>query len=432
MAFRKFISIVCLIGLLISSLSISAYAQKMTLTVWDWHAPRMNALKPKLEAYSKLHPEIEFNTMLMPWDEYWKKLLAAAAAGQAPADIIEFHNAQTTRYIQVLEPLPESLFPLSEMRKVYYNFDQAFVLWDGKVYFLPGGLMSSLIYYNIDMWKKAGLGATPKTWEEFRQAAKKLTKYDDKGNVQIAGVTFGGYLPLIWEDMKYQLGGWIYTEDGKAADSSWIETPGIKSLTFLRDLIFKDKVTQPGFLDWMEAFGTQKAAMVYSWTWFTGWVNLNYPKLKYAVFTLPTWTGKMSPAVARNNYECDYAVLKTVPKEKKEEAFKFLKWLYTQDDFLIKLNKELGRIPAKKSLWGHEGIRLDPVLRVLNKEISYTIFPGERPEFIDTAGGNLRVRVEKGESVENCLKAYKEEVDNALKERPVIWNVERKYKPPKQ
>ncbi len=429
---KKFLNVMCIVGLLISVFPALLNAQGMTLTVWDWHAPRMEVLKPKLDEYSKLYPEIEFKTMIVSGDEYWKKLLAGIMAGQAPADIIEFHNAQTTRFVEFLEPLPESIFPLDEMREVYYNFDQGFVLWDGKSYFLPGGLMAPIVYYNVDMWKESGLDVTPKTWEEFRQVAKKLTRYDGKGNVQIAGTTFGSYLPLIWEDMKYQLGGWMYTEDGKAADPSWVEEPGIKSLTFLRDLMFEDKVTEPGFLDFTEAFGTQRAAMIYGWAWVTGFLNFNYPELKYAVFTLPTWTGEMTPAVSRNNYECDYAVLKTVPEEKKEEAFKFLKWLYTQDDFLVKLNQEMGRVPATKSLWEDPEIKLDPTIGALTEQIPYTIFPGERPEFIDTAGNNFMVRVERGESVEDCLKAYKEEVDGYLKERPVIWNVERMYKPPEQ
>jgi len=112
-----------MVSLLISVFSTLASAQKMTLTVWDWHSPRMEALKPKLEEYSKLHPEIEFKTMIVSGDEYWKKLLAGIMAGQAPADIIQFHNAQTTRFVQFLTPYPEDLFPLSKIRKEYLNFD---------------------------------------------------------------------------------------------------------------------------------------------------------------------------------------------------------------------------------------------------------------------------------------------------------------------
>jgi len=432
---KRFVSVVCMVSLLISVFSTLASAQqKMTLTVWDWHSPRMEALKPKLEEYSKLHPEIEFKTMIVSGDEYWKKLLAGIMAGQAPADIIQFHNAQTTRFVQFLTPYPEDLFPLSKIRKEYLNFDAGFVMPDGKMYYYPLGIMSSLIYYNVDMWKKAGLGATPKTWEELRTAAKKLTKYDDKGKIQVAGFAFtgGGYLQYIWEDFKYQQGGWLYNKDGTGADESYTGTPGIKSLTFLRDLIFKDKVTEPGFLTFTEAFGTQKAAMVYGWTWFTGWVNYNYPKLKYGAFTLPTESGKMYPVVARNNWEVQYAVLKSVPEEKKQAAFKFLKWLYDDNKYAIKLNQELGTVPGKKALWGDPGIRLDPVLRVLNKEIPYTIFPGERPEFIDPILNNLETRIFQGMSVEDALKATKAELDNALKENPVKWNVERKYKPPKE
>jgi len=35
-------------------------------------------------------------------------------------------------------------------------------------------------------------------------------------------------------------------------------------------------------------------------------------------------------------------------------------------------------------------------------------------------------------SVEDALKATKAELDSALKESPIKWNVERMYKPPKE
>lgn len=433
---KKFLNVMCVVGLLIPVFPALLNAQGMTLTVWDWHAPRMELLKPKLDEYSKLHPEIEFKTMIVSGDEYWKKLLAGIMAGQAPADIIQFHNAQTTRFVQFLTPYPEDLFPLSEMREEYLNFDAGFVMPDGKMYFYPLGIMSSLIYYNVDMWENAGLSKEepPKAWEELRTAAKKLTQYDDKGKVQVAGFAFtgDGYLQYIWEDFKYQQGGWLYNEDGTGADESYIGTPGIKSLTFLRDLIFEDKVTEPGFLTFTEAFGTQKAAMVYAWAWFTGWVNYNYPELEYGVFTLPTESGEMYPAVARNNWEVQYAVLESVPEEKKQAVFEFLKWLYDDDNYTIRLNQELGTVPGKEALWSDPRIASDPVLGVLSKEIPYTIFPGERPEFIDPVLNNLETRIFQGMAVEDALKATKSELDNVLKESPIKWNVEREYKPPKE
>lgn len=48
---------------------------------------------------------------------------------------------------------------------------------DGKIYYIDFGVMTGAIYYNKDMWKAAGLTEDdiPKTWDEFREVAKKLT-----------------------------------------------------------------------------------------------------------------------------------------------------------------------------------------------------------------------------------------------------------------
>ena len=45
---------------------------------------------------------------------------------------------------------------------------------DGKVYGLPIAASARAMYYNKDVFKKAGYDAPPATWAEFKTAAEKI------------------------------------------------------------------------------------------------------------------------------------------------------------------------------------------------------------------------------------------------------------------
>ena len=435
---KKVLSVVFLVSFLVVSLTSFAYAQETTLTWWAWGTGHFLGAEPDIEKYTKLHPDIKFETTIVPWGDYWKKLLAGIAAGRSPVDIITFHNSQAGRFLEYLEPLPEDLFPLSRMRKVFFAIDEAYLMPDGKLHWTPGGTSAPLIFYDSEMWQEAGLGEPPKTWDELRKISKKLTKFDEEGRIEIngfqpGGVLYGiGYLGIYWQTLMYQLGGYMYNEDGTAADSSWVGPPGIKALTFLRNLIYEDRVFSPEFPTITDSFGSGVSAMVFCFSWLNSFMHANFPERKFGAFPIPTETGKMTPAVCHNAIDGDYAVLKIVPEDKKRKAFEFLSWLHNQDDYNIRTSLDMARLPAKKALWTDPRIVEDPVLSALAKEIPYSVFIGELPHFIQTnVLTGIDIRIFKGMAVEDVLKAAKEEADRILGENPVWWNAERKYSPPK-
>ncbi len=406
----------------------TANAEKMTLSLVDWHEPRMILYEKKTKEYEQVNPEVKIETTIIPWSEFWQKALAGAAAGQVLGDVMQFHNAQTSTFMGLLEPYPEDLFPLDEMREEFFAFDQAYV-FDGEFYFYPGGIMSPLMFYNKKMWDESGIAEFPKTWEDLRATAKKLTKYSETGEIDIAGLAFNGAAGFIWDDFNYQMGGWTYSEEG-GTRVEWDTEEGRKVATFIWELMFKDKVNSPGFLDWSEAFGTEKSAMVYGWTWFRGWMDVTYPDVEYIVSVLPTPDGDMCPAVARNNYECELAIPKATPEDKKKEGFKFIKWLFDDDQLFIDMNIALARVPGRLSLWDDPQITGDKVLGVLAKQVPYTVFPGEYPARISDPLTRMEDAIRNEMDPLEALKMAEEDANMLLADKPVDWVVERQYSPP--
>lgn len=364
------------------------------------------------------------------WGEYWDKLPATIAAG-APPNIAFFHNSRTSQLVSGLEPFPEDLFPLQKMRAEYFAFDQAFLLKQGdrQFYFLPAGVMSSVIFYNRDLWDAVGLAAVPTTWDELRLAGKKLARRGGDDQLQVAGFSMRSDVWTVLVDTIYQQGGWLFSEDGNRA---YIDTPEARrSIDLIEQMLFGDRMAdlpnESGF-----EMAADNTGMQYKWTWYR--VNLDrLTSLRYGVFRLPTFTGSMYPPVGRNNYESAFAVPRGQDKAHRDAAFRFLKWLYDQDSYLIALNVEGGRVPPKMRLWRNEQVRSDELTSVLAQAAPYTVFPGELPAYQwESPLGDLANGLLTRSNAPGVLLQEAERVANArLAETPAAWVVERRYAPPR-
>lgn len=419
-------TLVAVMALLVATAGLAS--AQITLQAWDWHAPRAELMNAKIAEYQELNPHVNIELTILPSQEYWTKALAGVAAGDPP-DLIYFHNERLSAFLDVLEPFPEDLFPLDEMREKYIMFDQAFLL-NGKMYFYPTGLMAGLLWYNPSLYEAAGMtdADVPQTWDELAAAAVKLTERDPMGNIDVSGFAFNNSFDSLFSALKFQSGGWSLSPDLRTVE--WDKEPGIQAAQFVYDLIHEYQVTEPGFLNFNEAFGLQRSAQMFGWTWLGGWLRTNYEEFDWKVARMPTPTGSSLPALGANNYEAGHAVLKGVPDERREEVWRFLRWLYEDSDYLVHLSHVMGIAPGKIELLDHPAIAGDEMLRVLGETIPYTIFPGEVPAAWGDILSDAETRLMQGIPAEQTMRIAAQEANMYLMENPVRWVVEREYQPP--
>jgi multiple sugar transport system substrate-binding protein len=407
----------------------SLYGGKpLKLTIWDWHTPRINywnAITPK---YTKMYPNVTFEIVQVGGEDYWKKLMAAIPAGQGP-DIFHFHNAQHTPFTQnnLIDPFPEDLFVPSYYRENYVGMAEGhFMDKEGRIRYLPYGSMAADIYVNKKMWDEAGLTENdiPKTWEDLVAVAKKLTKYDAAGNIDVAGFAFNGYIQYLWNDMNFQQGRYMYTKDGRGCQ---VDTPeGKKSLELIKRM-YDEKINSPEFLEYIEAFGTQKAAMAWVWTWFSGYMEATYPDVEFFTFRMPSFTGENLPALGRQNYEVSLTVNPQLDVEKRKAAWDFLHWVYSDDEKLVDLALMHAVAPAYKKLFNHPRIVANPTIADLAQQIEFKVFPGEFPGTMDTALTQyIGQNIVAGTSIDQSLQEAQQACDAAMQEQE-YWVVERTY-----
>src|SRR5262245_45356647 len=131
------------------------------------------------EMFEKQNPNIKFGGAAVPYAEMMPKLITLAAGGQPPdGTSLDNERIQSVIYrglIKELDPYIQSDKSLNI--DDFYKARLESYQQKGKTYALPIDMGSGAIYYNKDMFDKAGLKyPDPKwTWNDVRELALKLT-----------------------------------------------------------------------------------------------------------------------------------------------------------------------------------------------------------------------------------------------------------------
>ncbi|KAA2266607.1 extracellular solute-binding protein [Solihabitans fulvus] len=137
------------------------------LVVWDWKSgdPKAASYIQKAKAdFAKKHPGVNLEFVAQPFDQYYTLLGAAIQSGKGP-DVIMFNGGGKIRdRSDALAPLDSYI---ADDRQRLTGWD-AFAK-DGKTYAEPVTLQGHPIYYNKDLYQKAGLNpdAPATTLDEF-------------------------------------------------------------------------------------------------------------------------------------------------------------------------------------------------------------------------------------------------------------------------
>ena len=160
---------------------------------------------------------------------------------------------------------------------------------DGKLYTLPLELSTEMIWYNVDMFKDAGIEA-PKTLDELLEDCKAL---NDKGYTAF-GIGGGDGWPLLrlLATYPFRMTGNDFLNDLSTGKATMSDEPGMKAAEFMSDI---GKYFQPGFsttdvATGLNLFLSGKSAMYPTGTWELNYfTDKNRPEgLNVDYFYMPT------------------------------------------------------------------------------------------------------------------------------------------------
>jgi len=299
----------------------------INLTLWQGINPPVNrdVFNKLVDKFNNNHTDVQVQSIFAGEPDQQLPKILTAVVGNAPPDILSFSPQITGQLVELgaIQNLEDWLDKLPVKSEVVPNCLEELTL-NGHLWSVPLYTSNIAIFYRPDLFKAAGINETPKTWEELRQVAKKLTidSNRDKRPEQ-----YGMLLPLgkgewtvfSWFPFLLSAGGEIFSNNQPN-----LTNPGaINALQFWQDLL-KDgsaKLSAPerGYEE--DNFIAGRVAMQ-----ITGpWTYIMKSQVDYDVFPIPGSVQKATVTGTGNLY-----VMKTTP-EREKAAKKFLEFVLSEE-----------------------------------------------------------------------------------------------------
>lgn len=192
-------------------------------------------MKQIVDRYNASQDQYSVKFVIQPSGEYYKQLDVALSAAKDRPDLVIMHLDQIPTYqnkgqLQAIDDIAANA-GLSKSDYVEAAIDYATI--DGKWYGIPLDIHPLVMYYNKDLFDKAGITAPPTNREEFEAAAQQLTD-------QAAGV-YGYVVPTLWPQqfifptLVWQNGGELWN----GSDVAYNSPEAVEMVEWMRGLIDK-------------------------------------------------------------------------------------------------------------------------------------------------------------------------------------------------
>jgi multiple sugar transport system substrate-binding protein len=261
------------------------------ITLWHGINPPENrdVFNELVARFNKKHADINLEALYIGQpDAQLPKIFAATVSGEAP-DILWFVPQLTGELnkLGVLLPLEDWFNNSSNIAEVDPAMLESMTL-EGHILSIPFATNNAAIFYRPDLFKEVGIAETPKTWNELKDAAKKLTRdTNNDGRIDRQGIFLslgkGEWTVFTWLPFIFSGGGELISNDRPS-----IVTPGaIKALQFGADLVAENAamLSAPERGYEIDNFLSGKVAMQITGPWTLG--QLATTDIDYSVFPFP-------------------------------------------------------------------------------------------------------------------------------------------------
>jgi multiple sugar transport system substrate-binding protein len=296
----------------------------VTIEMCVWGMPFENDLYTKIyiPEFERQNPGIKVR--FHHFEDYSNRVLLSHAGGIAPDVIREFSQ---TGMVWTRRGLNLPLNRFIDGPRGIKRDDFIPVLWDtlryrGETYGVPQDINLIGLFYNKDLFDKAGLKYPDATWtwKDLQRAVEKLTiDRDGDGKPEQKGLdmAWGGDM---FRPFLYQNGGHMWNGDRPAFDSP----EAAEALGFYRGLMKTYSLTRSnegrGGLGPDKFFATGRVAMYLDGSWMVPSVTKSAPNIRFGVAPLPR--GRKALTVSGS---CSWAIDKD--SKHPEEAWKLVKFL---------------------------------------------------------------------------------------------------------
>jgi len=345
-------------------------ATPVSLTVMGWSSTTAedNLVRNLLDDFQRLHPWITLKWTSVNGN-YPDTMGFLAAQGKLP-DVFFMRPDMAPAYITKQKLL--NLSPYIQRDKVntseYYPILFTPFVCNSTIYGIPKDWNTLGIVYNKALFRQAGLAFPDDTWtwNNLREAARKLTHVTSEGVVQ-----YGISLPALssrWLAFLFANGGSVLNA---SQTKSMFTTPAaVDALKFYSSMQLEDhSSTLPGTLNasWSGlVFGAQQAAMAIEGGWLIPFLKENYPNIDYGIAPLP-----LSPQNKRANLLFTNAWAANAATKYPEASWELIQYMTSAPAQTHILNSGLA-LPSLAELGNAPFLQQQANIQVLFKALPYS------------------------------------------------------------
>jgi multiple sugar transport system substrate-binding protein len=368
---KKFIIIsLAIVLIIVSGLSVFA-AEKKTVEFWSYVPLDNPGLYLYIDKFNQSQDKINIEAKFIPFAEF-KRQLTVALVGGTPPDCVLVDNPDFAAYIDMgaFEALDDRIADWEYGKDDFYPGPWASATWEGKQYGIPFETNTLVLFYNVDMFKKAGLDPDkpPKTWEELNQYAKKLTKDGVYGISVCAVASEEG--TFQWLPFLQQNGGNVFNLDSpEAVEALQLWVDWVKNGYVSKEILNMDQWSGV-----RPQFQNENAAMMVNGPWCIVPIRAEVPNLNWRLAVLP---GRVKQASAMGGV--NIGIVKGAKNA--DAAWEYIKWLYAPER-IAEFWQKFGTLPVMPKIaesapyW-----KGDPVYEVLLEQMKYAAPRGPHPRW---------------------------------------------------
>jgi multiple sugar transport system substrate-binding protein len=306
-----------------------------------------------------------------PWDKMHDKLAVSMGSGEAPCVF-----GYATRWISEFAGLGQ-LATLDDM--LQGDFKAGFIpklldagILDGKTYGIPVAASARLLFYNKDLFEKAGV-QPPTNWDELKNAAIKTA--NPPSNYGLGVPASGIEVDTFFTYFLWNNGGDILDANGKSMLS---QPKSVAALQYLVDLVNAGG-SQPkpnGFTreQVIEMFKGGQLSMYPTGPWMNAMIKADSPDLNYGFTMFPTAPGEQPATVSVTD---SMGISEACAN--KQEAWQFIEFMY-QDKYRQKFDETEGMLPERAAVAASSWFSA-PEYKPFVDALQYAKFQPQHPKF---------------------------------------------------
>lgn len=142
-----------------------------------WSPDTVAMLEKAADAYSKDHPDVAISVRAVPFGDLLTTI-RSQGGGAGGATIASIYDLWLPALVRdgLVDPAPDGV--ASEVEESWPAGVLSAATVDGSLYGIPNEVDVYALNYNTKLFEEAGIDGPPKTWDELKDAAAKLTRKD--------------------------------------------------------------------------------------------------------------------------------------------------------------------------------------------------------------------------------------------------------------